>query len=374
MGLYTKAVRADVTVQLAVPDDPANRPEKTLEVTASQVDAILGDTTFSQTTDDIFASLTALREDAKNLVGRFLLSDPRTRLIKWITVNPDPLTIRLRQTTNGIGVRISGLIVTARLKVDEGNVGTLKEIFSAIFCPEVKYTLKLYISATGRFRPNDVTLETLSVPRPGYQITHVSCSGVLGPLGIMLAEIFEKGIGDALRQDFENAFRNRQNFGSLDRMVSLGSLIAKLDQVVPDGPVKDKVIAVADHFLFLAQQPASLQLDVVLRENMFGAGHHLIRIAGSSIPPNDVVAVDYPLVTWFGGTPPYDVYLDTGGHIGRVTTTDGNNWIGPRDIHTGARVLVVSTNPVIPGLKSFPTEATINFVPGGSDCPQCVLR
>ncbi len=374
LTLGVTAARAEVTVQLAVPGDPALQPEKTLEIAASQVDGILGNATFSQRVADVFASLAALREDAKAFVGEFLLSDPRTRKIQWISAETDPLAIRLRQNGSGIDIRISGLVVTARVKVDEGNLSLDKEIFSKIFCPEIKYTLKLYISAIGRFRSSDLTLEALTVPRPSYQITHVSCTGVLGPIGAALDELIKKGVGDRLRQRFAEAFQAHQNFGSLNAMVSLGDLVARLDQAVPSGPIKDRVMAVVDRFLYLASQPAFLQLDIELHENLFGSGSHLIRIAGSSIPPDDVLSIDYPLVTWFGGTPPYDVYLDTGSSINRVTTTAGTTWVGPTTIHAGTRVLVISTNPVVAGLKSFPTQEVINFVRGGAGCPECVLR
>ncbi len=312
--------------------------------------------------------------DAKIFVGEFLSSDPRVRNIKWIKAETNPFRILLRQNEEGVDVRVSGLIVTARVKADEGNISLGKEIFSAIFCPEVKYTVELYISAIERFRASDLTLETLTVPRPGYQITHVSCSGVLGPIGSALDELFAKGVGDRMRRQFAEAFPVRQNFGSLNAMVSLGDLVARLDQAVPPGPVKDKVMVVADRFLSLAGQSSYLQLEIELREDFFGLGNHLIRIAGSSIPPTDVLTTDYPLITWFGGTAPYDVYLDTGNRISRVTTTSASTWVGPTTIHTGTRVLVVSTNPVVPGLKSFPAQGVINFVPGGPDCPQCELR
>ena len=87
-----------------------------------------------------------------------------------------------------------------------------------------------------------------------------------------------------------------------------------------------------------------------------------------------VVTVDYPLVHWFGGTPPYDVYLSDLGNTWKVTTTSTSTWVGPTTVHTGTKVLVVSTNPVVPGLKSFPTAGEISFVPGGPDCPSCSLR
>jgi len=117
-----------------------------------------------------------------------------------------------------------------------------------------------------------------------------------------------------------------------------------------------------------------LQLRILLRENVFGPGAHLIRLEGGSIPPQSVVTVDYPLVHWFGGTGPYDVYLDDGRFVYKVATTSGSTWVGSTNIHTGTKVLVVSHNPVIAGLTSFPSVGVISFVPGGPDCPSCSLR
>ncbi|RME23499.1 MAG: hypothetical protein D6800_09770, partial [Candidatus Zixiibacteriota bacterium] len=366
--------RAEVTVQLAVPGDPASQPVKSVEITASRVDSMLGNSTFSRITTDIFDSLALLREDAKSAIGEMLLSDPRTVSIKWMKAQTDPLAILLRQASDGIDVKVSGIVVTARVKADEGKVKTTKEIFAAVFCPTIKYTVEFRISALGKFRASDLMLQSLTVPRPGYQVTNVTCSGLLGPIGKILDELFFTGVGDRTRQGFARALQARQNFASLDAMISLGDLVAKLDQAVPAGPVKDRLVEIADRFLLLAAQPASLQLRILLRENVFGPGGHLIRLEGGSIPPDAVVTVDYPLVDWFGGTAPYDVYLDDGQYVHKVATTSASSWVGPTNIHTGTRVLVVSTNPIIPGLKSFPAEGVISFVPGGPDCPRCVLR
>ncbi len=86
------------------------------------------------------------------------------------------------------------------------------------------------------------------------------------------------------------------------------------------------------------------------------------------------MTVDYPLVHWFGGTAPYDVYLDDGRFVYKVATTSGSTWVGATNMHTGTKVLVVSHNPVIAGLTSFPSVGVISFVPGGPDCPSCSLR
>ena len=360
---------AEVTVSLAVPGDPISRPLKTIEFTASQIDTVLGNTQFTTLANGIFTNLedlrAALAQETAVQVGNFA----KVKRVNSVTVSFAPLIIKARQLSSGIGVDIKNIEILVDFLSTKPNI--------PLVCQNARVIALFHVVGTSFASLPDLTLSPVTVPKPKVEVVEARCTGPLrglfNLLGSELTQIIEKLAEKALRK----MLPEQLNFTVFPAMFSLAELTAKIDRALPPGPIKDKVIAAVDHLVLLATQPAHLELEMMLHPNMMGAGRHFLRLTASSQPPSAVVTTDYPIVTWFGGTAPYDVYFlpPAGAGAGsKVATTTGHTWVGPAQARVGSRVLVVSHNPIIPGLRSFPAQASVDFVPGGADCPQCILR
>ncbi len=349
---------ADATLRLATPGGPTTSPIREVEITASEIDAALGTDFFSTNADALFMDLVALHAQLEGEIRSIALSQNKIKSVEMVRVETNPVSVRLMQLAGAVSLHAQGITTTLQATAKGG---------IPILCSSVHFTAIVQSASDGTFDLFTGLLDNIRVDN-AVTVTQADCSGVFGFLGNLLAEIFVDGVDNLVQQKISSALENYAGFDSIQTIFSLEELTRDLDRALPPGEIRDRVLAVVDHFLSLASQNAGLQLDIVLDPDFYGAGNPLVSLTASQQKPTvsadngttfTLIAVDAP------GASQYDIYA-----VGLLLASTSTSPITVPRQAAGSEILAVAHSGVIPGLKSFPGQALVreNFSCGVTGC------
>ena len=340
-------------MRLATPDDPINNPTESFEITASQIDAAVGTNFFSTQADALIADLAQMRTELENELRDQALSFPQIISVLALNVATNPISARLTQGTNAIGLSVKGVHANSTLKADVS-------FPLSILCSKVTFTVDADFTGTGTFNFLTGVLDNINF-NDDINVTNASCSGIFSFVANLANSIF--GVVNALIENMlESKFQNLLDIGSVQTAFSLTNLTQDLDQAIPAGPLKDKVLAVVDNFVGLLSVNRGLVLDIEIDPDFYGPTGPLVSLIASHRMPSLVVenTNDTTLITVDSpGAVRHDIYW-SGGFIGSTTT----GFLAIPILPQGTQILAVGVSSLIPGLKSFPALDTVPQNPG----------
>ena len=340
------AAQAEVTLRLATPGDPINNPTENFEITASQIDAAVGTTFFSTQADALVLNLAALRQDLEVVIRDHVLLNPKITSVQSVTVLTNPISARLTQLADAIGLSVSGIDTSLSATADG----------IPVICPSVHFTAAINSTGNGTFDLFTGLIANININN-NVNVTGASCSGLFGFIGNILAGIFVDGLPNFIEGKIEAGLQNFLDVNSVQTMFSLAALTQDLDQAIPAGPLKDKVLVVVNDFLALLSQNSGLVLDIEIDPDFYGPTGPLLSLTASHRMPSLVVenTNDTTLITVDSpGAIRHDIYW-SGGFIGSTT----NGFLAIPIQPQGTQILAVGVSSLIPELKSFPALATV---------------
>lgn len=344
----------ETVLRLVAPGNPITNPTDELEISTSEIDSLVGNNQFSNNVNEFFTKINNMKQSLRADLISEILQNSNIIRVDELNFVLSPLAAELTSLHNSIHIEISGLNTIFAAKAEGG---------FPVICDSVNFSTDIESRAIGSFDFQSGILSDLSFHH-AINVTNASCSGVLGFLGDVAADIFSGGVGGQVENAIENNLRQFLDIGSLQTIFSLDEFFINIRDILPDQTPVDKINIITNNISSGLSTVSGLQLTIKLFENFFSSNRHLITLIGAQEKPA-VSALQVPVGTRIeiddlSSAGIYRIYAkrpfsEEWFHFTNSTTSV---FTGPL-VTAGTSLKVVAVNSEFSDIISFPGRASV---------------